>query len=206
MLRDTSVSGMTVSPTRPISQAYVPRYDVPNAAPEPLRLVQQFVNTVDKVHGREWLATPEELTEWFAARGVAVEGAGASDVRRAQSLRESLRALLYANNGGPLDDGSVAVFNREVVAARVVPVLEGETVRLAASRRGVDGALGRVLAVALEAMLAGDWRRLKVCRHCSWAFYDYSKNRSGAWCSMLLCGNREKTRAYRRRLAEGRGG
>ena len=186
----------------------MPRYDVPNAAPEPLRLVQQFVNTVDKVHGQEWLATPEELLKWFAERGVEVGRASAGDLRRARELRESLRVLLYANNGGPLDDGSVAAFNREVIAARVIPVLEsGRTVRLVPERGGVDGALGHVLAVALEAMVAGDWRRLKVCRHCSWAFYDYSKNRSGAWCSMLLCGNRSKTRAYRgRRRSEVRGG
>jgi predicted RNA-binding Zn ribbon-like protein len=31
------------------------------------------------------------------------------------------------------------------------------------------------------------------------SFYDYSPNRSAAWCSMQLCGNRAKTRAYRRR-------
>ncbi len=34
---------------------------------------------------------------------------------------------------------------------------------------------------------------------CQWAFYDRSKNRSGRWCSMQVCGNRTKTRAYRAR-------
>jgi predicted RNA-binding Zn ribbon-like protein len=48
-------------------------------------------------------------------------------------------------------------------------------------------------------MLDGSWSRLKACRQCGWAFYDYSRNRSGSWCSMQLCGNRTKTRAYRRR-------
>ena len=56
-----------------------------------------------------------------------------------------------------------------------------------------------VIAVALTTMLDGTWRRLKVCRNCQWAFYDTSKNRSGSWCSMQLCGNRLKTRAYRTR-------
>ena len=32
---------------------------------------------------------------------------------------------------------------------------------------------------------------------CRWAFLDTSKNRSRAWCSMSVCGNRTKTRAYR---------
>jgi predicted RNA-binding Zn ribbon-like protein len=31
------------------------------------------------------------------------------------------------------------------------------------------------------------------------AFHDTSKNQSRQWCSMRVCGNRQKTRAYRRR-------
>jgi predicted RNA-binding Zn ribbon-like protein len=48
-------------------------------------------------------------------------------------------------------------------------------------------------------MLDGTWVRLKACRNCHWSFYDYSPNRSATWCSMQLCGNRTKTRAYRSR-------
>jgi predicted RNA-binding Zn ribbon-like protein len=62
-------------------------------------------------------------------------------------------------------------------------------------------ALDEVLATAFGAMLDGTWRRLKACRNCRWSFYDYSPNRSATWCSMQLCGNRTKTRAYRRRKA-----
>jgi len=51
------------------------------------------------------------------------------------------------------------------------------------------------------AIADGSWARLKVCRSdsCRWAFYDASKNRSGAWCTMAVCGNRNKVRAYQRR-------
>ena len=66
-----------------------------------------------------------------------------------------------------------------------------------------DDALGRIVAVAVTAMLDGTWPRLKVCRNCGWSFYDYSKNRSASWCSMQLCGNRAKTRAYRKRRLAG---
>jgi predicted RNA-binding Zn ribbon-like protein len=34
---------------------------------------------------------------------------------------------------------------------------------------------------------------------CRWAFFDASKNRLGAWCSMQACGDREKVRAYQQR-------
>ena len=59
--------------------------------------------------------------------------------------------------------------------------------------------LDDLVACALGAMLDGSWGRLKACRNCHWSFYDYSPNRSATWCSMQLCGNRAKTRAYRRR-------
>jgi predicted RNA-binding Zn ribbon-like protein len=58
-----------------------------------------------------------------------------------------------------------------------------------------------VLAAVHASMEEGIWGRLKSCANatCGWAFYDRSKNRSGRWCSMEVCGNRTKTRAYRRR-------
>jgi predicted RNA-binding Zn ribbon-like protein len=64
----------------------------------------------------------------------------------------------------------------------------------------VDGALARLAAVVIDAMHDGTWSRLKPCRHdCRWLFYDHSTKRSGTWCTMSVCGNRLKARAYRRR-------
>jgi predicted RNA-binding Zn ribbon-like protein len=47
----------------------------------------------------------------------------------------------------------------------------------------------------------GTWSRMKACRNdtCHWAFYDASRNRSGKWCSMAICGNRAKVANYRER-------
>jgi predicted RNA-binding Zn ribbon-like protein len=52
-------------------------------------------------------------------------------------------------------------------------------------------------------MSDGTWARVKACRaeDCRWAFYDFSRNRSGTWCDMAVCGNRAKVRAYRARTA-----
>jgi predicted RNA-binding Zn ribbon-like protein len=169
----------------------MPRYDLPAAAPEPLRLVQLFVNTVDREHGREWIGTVHELRAWLRERGLPVRGVDASTVARAHELREALRALLRANNGAPLDRAALAVLNRCDVSvaldARAEPELCGAA------------PLDEIVAVAYAAMLDGTWSRLKACRQCRWAFYDRSKNRSAGWCSMQICGNRAKTRAYRRR-------
>ena len=58
-----------------------------------------------------------------------------------------------------------------------------------------------IVAIVYEAMVDGTWERLKACPadDCHWAFYDHSKNRSGTWCTMDVCGNRAKVRAYRER-------
>jgi predicted RNA-binding Zn ribbon-like protein len=179
----------------------VARYDLPNAAPEPLRLVQQFVNTVDLEHGREWLSTPLELETWCAEHGVKLEGPITQpELRRAVELREALRALARTNNGFPLEPAAVSTVNHALGAARVEPTLdERGRPALEPHARGFDAALGRILATYLEATLDGSWARLKSCRQCRWLFFDYSSNRSARWCSMELCGNRRKTRAYRGR-------
>jgi predicted RNA-binding Zn ribbon-like protein len=63
--------------------------------------------------------------------------------------------------------------------------------------------LAAIVAVVATARAAGTWERLKACRQetCGWLFYDVSRNRSSNWCSMQICGAREKSRAYRRRRA-----
>jgi predicted RNA-binding Zn ribbon-like protein len=62
----------------------------------------------------------------------------------------------------------------------------------------LDRALGSLLAILARAIVDGSWLRLKVCpgRHCGWVFYDQSRNNSGRWCSMSVCGGREKARAH----------
>jgi predicted RNA-binding Zn ribbon-like protein len=163
--------------------------------------VQSFVNTVDLQHGREWLGTPAELSSWLADNELSAPlELTAIDLQRAVELREALRALLRANNGAPLAADAIATVNRAASAARLAVELDAARhVRLEAYGRGVDGALGAIVGVALTAILDGSWTRLKACPNCRWAFHDYSRNRSARWCSMQLCGNRLKTGDYRRR-------
>ena len=159
----------------------MPNYDLPNAAPEPLRRVQLFVNSADHENAREW------MPGWLEEHGLPE-----SELERATALREALRALLHVNNvGGSAPEAELVV--NEAARDVTVEVHDG-----AVTLTGADP-IGEVTAIALAAMLDGTWRRLKVCRKCEWSFYDYSKNRAASWCSMQLCGNRSKTRAYRAR-------
>jgi len=159
-----------------------PRYDVPKVAPEPLRQVQLLLNSVDLHNRVEW------LPDWLSAHGLEGED------KRATKLREALRSLVLANNRVPLDHAALDIINQ--AAAQVSLQLDADG-RLHLASGG--DALDEIIVTVLGAMLDGSWERLKACRNCRWSFYDYSPNRSATWCSMRLCGNRKKTRAYRRR-------
>jgi predicted RNA-binding Zn ribbon-like protein len=173
-------------------------------APPGLSLVEELVNTRSIEDDDDALAGPAELRAWLLDRGLvgpedAVTG---SDLARALDLREAVRALLVANNGGgPPSPPALEVLNRAGVRARFLVVFEGRSAHLVPEARGVDGALGRILAVVRDAMEAGVWGRLKACRNegCRWAFVDRSKNRGRTWCAMASCGGRSKARAYRAR-------
>ena len=177
-------------------------------APAGLALVQAFLNSVDLEDGPEAFDSPAALRAWLAGHGLLAGDAAldVTDLRRAVETREALRALALANNGAPLDPDAVAALNRAARRAplRVQVVADGRP-DLAPGAGGLDGALASILAAVYDAAVDGTWPRLKACRNdvCRWAFYDHSKNRSGAWCSMAICGGQAKTRAYRRRHGTG---
>jgi predicted RNA-binding Zn ribbon-like protein len=168
-----------------------------------LRLVQDFVNTLDREHGNDLLDGTDGLAAWLEHRGLDADGLRPRDVARAIEVREALRALLLANNGGPAAPEAHAVLEDAARRAGLAPVF-GEAALVPAAG-GVDGALGRVLAVVFAAMLDGRWQRLKACPRdvCGWAFFDRSHANRGTWCSMKVCGNRVKAGAYYRRRTRG---
>jgi predicted RNA-binding Zn ribbon-like protein len=173
------------------------------AAPGRLRLVQQFVNTVDFEHGREMLSGPARLGSVLSELGLLSpdERVRAGDLERALAVREALRSLALANNGGPEDRDALATLERAAADGRLVVRFEGPGTSLAGAAPGVRGALGTLVGIVHTAQADGTWPRLKACQRdvCHWLFYDRSRNRSARWCQMAVCGNRTKTRAYRTR-------
>jgi predicted RNA-binding Zn ribbon-like protein len=173
--------------------------------PPGVKLIEDFVNTneLDEADG-EKLVDPGALGTWLNERELLPAGATVSgdDLMRALRVREALRALLLVNNGGELDPSAVPTLNSAADEShlRVSFSPSGEAM-LVPDEPDVPGALSQILAVAYTAMADESWDRLKACRldDCQWAFYDQSKNRSRTWCSMKVCGNRAKARAYRER-------
>ena len=173
-------------------------------APEPLEVVQRFVNSVDLESGEDELESPDALRGWLAERELMdpAEPVGEADVGRAVDVREGLRAVLLANNGLPLDEEKLERLDRAARGAGVrVRFRPGRDPELVPETTGVDGAIARLMAIVAAAVEHGRWERLKACprEECEWAFYDRSKNRSGRWCQMEVCGNIEKARAFRER-------
>lgn len=180
-------------------------------APGDLALVQAFVNThydLTAERGGEILLDPEALRAWFTARGLVElrHHPDTDDLARAKVVREGLRALAFLNNGQSLNADALAAMQRASAGAGTEIRIERDGPRFVPLARGTDAAIGTLLAITARAMIDGSWLRFKACpgRGCGWAFYDHSRNQSARWCSMKVCGDREKARAYYQRKTAGR--
>ena len=173
-------------------------------APNDLALIEDFVNSFDLETGEEELTSPEALSAWLREHGVADEAFGHDDLASAIAVREHLRALLLANNGGELDPAAPAALSAAADRARLTVALDEHGRATVLPRAGgIDRVAGRLLGIVARAQADGSWERLKACpwHTCHVAFYDHSRNHSRTWCSMAVCGNRAKAQTYRRARA-----
>ena len=145
-------------------------------------LVLGFLNTLDVEKGTDLLRRRDSWDRWAVERGLRPDPLPA-----ARQVREAMRAAVGDPRARPT--GGPAGATVRVELSPQGPVL--------APRTAVEAAL----AAASRLAVLDQWQRIKICPadDCRWAFYDHSRNRSRSWCSMQLCGNREKARAWRRR-------
>jgi predicted RNA-binding Zn ribbon-like protein len=188
------VSRSTTSSTKPVS------------LPSELELPLAFVNTLDVEEARDDLGNAEALRAWLAGRSLIDRETRVSrrDLALAIELRDALRRAFLAHSGIPVPSEELEAVNR--VLARLpldVQIDANGAPRVEPRGDGVTAVLGRIVCDVTRARSLGTWDRLKLCpdEDCLWAFFDHSKNRSRRWCSMNVCGNRTKTRDYRRRRA-----
>jgi predicted RNA-binding Zn ribbon-like protein len=194
------------------SPAQIPHEDKP--APQPLLVVQSFVNTRDLELGTDLLADAATAGEWLRAAGLLgpMGTADAAELRAAREFREAIRGLLARNGRGPAPAESHLGPVQAVARAsrpRLAIDLSGQ-VQLDPGPGGrlADG-LTRLLLIIRDAQRDGTWARLKICGNpdCLYAFYDRSHSRRGAWCDMASCGNMIKNRNLRaRRGSQARAG
>ena len=185
------------------------------STPLELRTVEAFLNTVDQRSfnhhgvphsGGDVLTTSHALATWLVGQGLAgsVTRVGRADLTAAIALRTALRLALTLRCGpspasGDRDAANAAL---EGFPMRLALGHDG-TMHLRTASAGVRGALAIILVDVARAEARGTWDRLRICvaPDCRWVFYDNSRNGGGRWCSMAVCGNRDKTRRYRERVA-----
>jgi hypothetical protein len=159
-----------------------------------IRIVEEFLNTLDErtfsrhgtAHtGGETLSSPGALASWLASHGLIPPGTRLreADLTAALALRSALRFPEAAPNGLPLHLAPDPAGGLRLVAQTGTP--------------GLDP----IVETTARYVARGQWHRLKLCAapDCRWAFYDTSRSGAGRWCSMAACGNRHKTRMYRKR-------
>lgn len=156
---------------------------------------------------RDWLADAETADAWAATLGLGrVEPLTGPDRAALIDLREAIFAVFGAHvQGAPIDPRALGALTREHTRGlgRHGYVAEGS-----AFRRDWpvvwDGPSLRAAFAGSAVELLTDPRldRVGQCPSCGWLFVDTTKNRSRRWCSMEMCGGRDKAlRHYRRQRA-----
>jgi len=183
-------------------------------APGGLALVQDLLNTrALGPHGTDLLGSVDEGRGWLrevldppaldpsidpdvvgreAADLSWVDDLSGGDLRVLLDLRSDLERLV--SGAGTLDTDPTLIRTTMVVNAA------GELI-LHPAGRGPGWFISAVWVQVYLAQHAGTWRRLKLCRNppCGSAFYDRSKNSSGVWHDVRVCGNAVNLRASRAR-------
>ena len=176
-------------------------------APDELELVRQFVNSLDVERPEgDGLADGKRATDW--ARDNGIVGAPVTDegARQLRDLREAIRRELLAHTGDGIKEETWARLAAELgdIQFKLGFGTAGAVELLPGSEAAAEAIRAQIAGRIYNAVRDGSWSRLKACRKdtCLFAFYDRSKNGSGAWCSMAVCGNRVK--AQRRRAKQRR--
>lgn len=169
--------------------------------------VLAFVNTRDVDAGTDEFDSPAAVKSWFEQQKLLSPGSTvrSPDMAQAIELREALRRALLAHHSGGGDTASItASAVLATVPLQLVIAADGG-VDVVPAGEGLQRALGALVSEIPAAVADGTWQRAKACPldSCQWAFLDQSRNRSRRWCSMEVCGNREKTRSFRDRQRSG---
>jgi predicted RNA-binding Zn ribbon-like protein len=175
-------------------------------APPGLALVQAFLNTTDREAGIDALIDLDGLGAWLDDHGFPATSGSLreGDRRRLVTFREALRSVIAGRDHGAVDQAALVTVNDAASEAALTVRLDGQGVAaLEPAVTGLDALVAQVLGDIAAAGRDGTWSRLKVCPRlpCGWAFYDASKNRSGRWCAMSICGGRTKSARARSRRA-----
>jgi predicted RNA-binding Zn ribbon-like protein len=193
-----------------MGETKVDRYNIA-VAPGGLALVHQLINTMpggrppkepdllsSVTSAQKWLTAA--VGDWARANDTRRPSlkVTASDLPRMRALREAIHSALMQRDGLPQAEHADAPL---VAAVDVALKADGSAAPAPKGRTASQWLRSAVLAECLVANISGTWSRLKVCANpgCQAAFYDRSRNRSGVWHDVHVCGNAINLRASRTR-------
>lgn len=167
--------------------------------------MRRFCNTTNLESGADLLAESGGFDNWLVEQGAPPLRLVPDDLARVVRARELLRSAAVAHRDRASDRESLdwlsdalgSVTFRFAAAARPLPLA------VDAADAPAERFLGSIALAVAESMGDGTWGRLKACARCRWVFFDSSKNRSGRWCSMAVCGGRTKVHNHRVRQRGG---
>jgi hypothetical protein len=171
-------------------------------APGGVALVQDFLNTkaieehpdllADPVLAQSWVTNAVQA--WSTTRGdeELPPTLTPADVTKLHALRATIAGLITGDVSGSPGIGSVAAS---------FALSDGGDVRLEPAGSGWRWLASALWGEILLSQQTGTWRRLKQCHNpdCRSTFYDRSKNNSGVWHNVKVCGNAVNLRASRAR-------
>lgn len=159
----------------------------------------------------DFLADDTSFARWAEQAEIAIDPASISAERLAAlRLRVLARGILaQLDKGETLSDTQIDQLNDTLVARALHERLQQVDGRL--ELHLPDQVSGPKAAALIASDLAHflsdhDPARLKSCDSptCSMVFYDRGKNNRRRWCTMAVCGNRDKVANYRARRAGGK--
>jgi predicted RNA-binding Zn ribbon-like protein len=180
------------------------------------QLALDFVNTRPVRDGRavELLPDFQTVLRWFQAADLLTSQQARSlqqhwvnstrayqAVEALRALREGLRKEITAwEAGGKLHHATLEELNRLMaqhpMRTRLRIAGKGLTKKLYFEPKQPHDLLAPLAQGAAELFADVEPGRVRKCAHCVLHFHDTSKKGTRRWCSMRLCGNREKVAAY----------
>lgn len=182
-----------------------------------------FVNTRPRINEDDVELIPDlpPLLRWFRSAGLVTSAeagklerqwADSTRARKAvedlRALREKLRREIVAwEHGGAVHESLTRRLNRLMAEHPMRSRLrsDGRAMELYWEFRQPEDLSGPIAYYAALLFTSADRTRVRKCDECVLQFLDTSKKGTRRWCSMQLCGNRNKVAAYaarQRRVAQ----
>lgn len=154
----------------------------------------------------DFVGTTDALRTWLAAAGLDTPLLDTQKEQRTmRELRDLLRtAVVPLREGKPLPEKLLAMLNAPLSAVSLRFQLRQDADGLRLDQTLDTGTAGPAGALTEDfARFVCDFEpaRLKGCSNpaCTMVFYDRGKNATRRWCTMSICGNRDKVARYRAR-------